>query len=275
MFRKLVAVVVGVVMTLQLQAGAALALGYTRDCNINVHYKTIAFQWREKTSPEILGVIGDVRVRNLRPCTNPSTSLYDMPAVLGASLQYRRDNAANLMRVVQLGYGKCGRPSGLKCGKIADIPNDGKPHFIYTFIDNNNGGAYLADGWYKAPILGHEYRMKVESFGSDWRFCIRDKTAGEAYVCTFRGRNWGPSGEFAWWGTETNDIGTQNGNSLNEPEIDLKGQYELGTQENWFWITDLGGCSYATFIQPDYYHCYGVNGPLNDLDMIWSHTHAY
>ena len=49
--------------------------------------------------------------------------------------------------------------------------------------------------------------------------------------------------------------------SLNEPKIDLKGQYELGTQENWLWITDLGDCSYATFIQPDYYHCYGVNGP--------------
>lgn len=259
------------------------------DCNppgITEYAPTWTRVTRHMTGPEILGVIGNVEVVTLRPCIDQNTGStfgldYDVPWVIPVTLLYRKDPTANAGRAVQIGYGKCGRVTGVNC---PSMPNDGKPHFTYTPNDQSGGQVALAS-WYdggtgvrKDPILGHEYRFKIESYGTQWRYCIRDYGIGEAYDCTYTSRSWpSASGQWAWWLTETNSRYSQNGNADSEPDIDLRWmQYELGSQENWRVVTDSTVCEKATgdpstYEYPANYRC-SIRSSVYTNDMLWSYT---
>jgi hypothetical protein len=177
------------------------------------------------------GALADMRVRTLRPCTNPSSSSWDMPFVF-VTLQ-RDVFTVDPSNIVQIGYARCGRPS-VSCG---DIPNDGQMHFVYTRGDNNGGDAWLADGWYHAPVLGHEYRLRVATATSStgdpvWQYCIRDKASEPSYTChngghqltngTFSAtRSWS-SGKFPWYGAENTSGASQQGVGDGEPHLDVR-----------------------------------------------------
>lgn len=91
--------------------------------------------------------------------------------------------------------------------------------------DNSGGVLRLADGWYKAPVANHEYRFKIVHGSSVWTYCIQDRTAGEAYDCHNTSDSW-TSGTYSWYGTETNNNNSQNGNSFDESELNKRNSME-------------------------------------------------
>lgn len=182
------------------------------------------------TGAQATGALADMRVRTLRPCTNPSSANWDMPFVF-ATLQ-RDVYSVDPNNIVQIGYAVCGRPS-VACG---NIPNDGAPHFVYTRADNSGGEVWLFDTWYHAPVLGREYRVRVAQTTAAgnpvWQYCIRDKASEPNYTChngghqltngTFAAsRSWN-SGKFPWYGAENSSAASQQGTGLSEPHLDVR-----------------------------------------------------
>jgi hypothetical protein len=151
-------------------------------------------------------VIGEAKVRNLRPCLSPDGTRYSYPLVLPANMDFNSDGSG---RIVQLGYAEC-LGNTPKCGD--NMPQDGQPHFVYTPNDNSGGIFDLADGWACEPILGHKYRFKIEKDGSLWHYCIRDVTTAAAYFCTSRFRTWSARGAIVWFGTEVQNHAAGMGN---------------------------------------------------------------
>lgn len=265
-----------ITVLLQLNVGLASA-AYVDSCatgDLETNWSVID---RAKSNPNITGVIGQATVRTLRPCLTPNGLNWDIPWVLPANLQF---NTTDPSRIIQIGYARCGRPvADGPCN--GDIPNDGKMHFVYTPADNSGGGLRLADGWYKAPVVGHEYRFKIVHGSGVWTYCIQDRTAGEAYDCHNTSDSW-TSGTYSWYGSETNNDNSQNGNSFNEAEISFRWlQYQRnGT---WFVVSDQVGCDgLSTGTYPTYYHCQIVStidvdgdGVANDSETLWSHTHDH
>lgn len=234
---------------------------YSSSCSPNGIWKNWTTIDRLNTTQNITGALADVDLRSLAPCTENS-GVADQSFV-AISLQY---NGTDSSRIVQIGYSRCGDVNGCN-----GIPSDGKMHFWSTHSDTGAGLVYLADGWYRAPVLGHRYRMKVQATthngGSVWQYCIEDLNVGDGYACHFENRTW-TDGLWAWWGTETGNTGTQNGTKSSDLDINLVGQYVKGG----IWYTRSGTdnvcskSSEATY--PSYYGC----AVRSDLETLWSWT---
>jgi hypothetical protein len=237
---------------------------YSGTCNTGpTHvYKNWTSMQKSVPSHTVSGALGDVDVRALAPCTQ-NGPIWDQSFVL---ITIQRDGVAFETDIVQIGYARCGQSGGCN-----GIPSDGKQHFWYTKDDDASGTAYLADGWYKAPILGHRYRMKVEatthSGDSVWQYCIRDLTLAAGYVCHFEPRTW-TNGVFAWWGTEVTNDRSQNGTRAIDPDIALEGQYK--SSGSWFIRSGADNDCFRTtaYFYPTYYSCLVTN---NDKQ-LWSYT---
>lgn len=184
-----------------------------------------------RSGAQVAGALADMRVRTLRPCTNPSSANWDMPFVL---VTLQRDlYSVDPNSIVQIGYAVCGRPT-VNCG---DIPRDGAPHFVYTRGDNNGGDMWLFDTWYHAPVLGHEYRLRVAQATSSagdpvWQYCIRDKASEPSYTChngghqltngTFSAsRSWN-TGKFPWYGAENTSLASAQGTGAGESHLNVR-----------------------------------------------------
>lgn len=236
---------------------------YFGTCNLGpTHvYKNWTTMQKLVTSASISGALGDVDLRTLGPCT-ANGSVGDESFV---PITVQRYNTGG-PDLVQIGYSRCSVPGGCN-----GIPSDGKQHFWYTQSDTGGGLAYLADGWYKAPVVGHRYRLKVEatthSGDSVWQYCIKDLTLAEGYVCHFEPRTW-TNGVFAWWGTEVTNDRSQNGTRAVDPDLNLEGQYKLSG--SWFIRSGADNdCITATeYFYPTYYACLVTNGDKQ----LWSYT---
>jgi len=260
--RQLARAVVAATLAMPLLVGSparpALA-AYSDTCTSAGYQTNVAVMTRPDTTKDISGSLADVDLRSLSPCTQ-SGSLADQSGV-PISIQY---SATDVNRIVQLGYTNCG--DSAKCN---DIPKDGKQHFWYTKSDTGGGLAYLADGWYKAPVVGHRYRMKVEATTSNgssvWQYCIKDSTNGEGYTCHFENRSW-TYGLIAWWGTENHNVHSQNGTRASDPDINLAAQYKRsGT---WYIRSGSDNVCHKSANFPSYYGCQVIS----DTKTLWSYT---
>ncbi|HET7181934.1 MAG TPA: hypothetical protein VFI15_06850 [Candidatus Limnocylindrales bacterium] len=210
----------------------------------------------------ISGALGDVDVRALAPCTL-NGSIGDISFVL---ISLQKINFPGEPTIVQIGYARCSYSGGCH-----DIPSDGKQHFVFTQSDQGSGAPYLADGWYKAPVTGHRYRMKVEatthSGDSVWQYCIKDVTLSEGYVCHFEPRTW-TNGVFSWWGTEVTNDRSQNGTRAIDPDIELEGQYK--SSGSWFIRSGADNDCFhdSDGFYPTYYGCLVTNSDKQ----LWSYT---
>ena len=119
-------------------------------------------------------------------------------AVLPANIQR---SGCSVSCIVQLGYAVCTAPSGTCNG----IPNDGLPHFVWTCADNNSL-ACLADSWFgKAPIIGHRYAFQIVYQSYNWKFLLRDISAGGATISKLLTVVHWYLGDGVWWGSENWD----------------------------------------------------------------------
>ena len=145
---------------------------------------------------DYVGVYSEAWVRNLSPCTG--TNLAQLTSVLPANLQWSGCSVC----IVQIGYGVCTAPSGPSCN---GIPNDGRPHFIWTCWDNDPTGC-LADGWFgSAPVVGHRYAFQIVYQPYNWHFLLRDITAnGPTKEKLLTIVHWHLA-DGVWWGAENWD----------------------------------------------------------------------
>ncbi|MEP7378060.1 MAG: hypothetical protein ABI725_00705 [Chloroflexota bacterium] len=234
----------------------------------------------------ITGVVGIVDVVPQRPCTGADATHFDHPLVL-TTIQY---NAYEDYPIVHLGYGQCGY-----------VPNctayGSGLHFLYTEFDSYQGELHLADGWYGGtPVVGHRYRFKITSIvemgNPKWRYCIRDMTTGQAYVCHNRPRTWGRDyGTYVWWGAETKNDHSQIGGGGALELTEYQAQFEY--QGEWWWVDTWDpvdpshGCHKYSYLADgsqgtfpsSYYRCYVVDktdtngdGQLNDDDALNIYT---
>jgi hypothetical protein len=233
----------------------------------------------------VTGVLADMRVRTLRPCTNPSSSSWDMPFML---VTLQRDLFVNdPNNIVQIGYARCGRPS-ISCN---GIPNDGAPHFVYTRGDNTGGLFFIFDTWYHAPVLGREYRFRIALATSSagdpvWEYCIRDKASEPNYSCHNGGhrisgttygaaRSWS-SGKFAWYGAENSSLASQLGTAAGESHVDQRWMQYIRSSQ-WLVATPTT-CDEETIpgrTHPSAYDCATVStvdvtgdGVVNDKETL-------
>jgi hypothetical protein len=261
----------------------ALATAYVYSCGSGGQWVDWTTVDRTFTSNLATGAILNVTVRTLRPCTSPNGSDYSFPAAGVLTLEGGTDE------IVQLAYLVCGVPGG--CGN--GIPNDGKPHFVWTRADNAGGEVHLFDTWYHAPVAGHEYRFKIlatSSAGNNiWQYCIRDYNTEPSYSCHNGGhldgsgnfvlsRSW-TSSSFAWYGTETQNTESQNGTGAGEASLNIRWmQYYRGGV--WSVVSDQAGCVKTTeVIYPAHYDCSIVStvdvdgdGVVNDKETLRSFT---
>lgn len=232
---------------------------YYDNCQLSGYQGDLAYIARGESTQDLTGALADVDMRSVNPCTENGSYADQTGVPIG--VQY---NSTDPNRIVQLGYARCGETP--KCN---DIPKDGNNHFWYTKSDTGGGLGYLADGWYKAPIIGHRYRLKVEATthnGSNvWQYCIKDTTAGESYVCHFENRTW-TYGLIAWWGTENHNVHSQNGTRFIDADINLDAQYK----KNGLWSFRDGSdnvCLKSPGL-PSYYGCLVAS----DTRTLWSYT---
>jgi hypothetical protein len=287
-------VVIGLTIAMQAEVGSAQAV-FFKNCDPDQVWTNFTTVQRVRSNPGVTGVLSLVDTRDLGPCTQVGGTA-DLN-IVAVSLQFSN---TDIDRIVQIGYAECGFAGG--CGGdpgtgAGEIPKDGKLHFWYTKFDNAGGRVYLADSWYKAPVVGHQYRMKVEAVTAGgenrWAYCIRDVSAGETvYDCNQNpDRTWSV-GTFAWWGTENKNAKSQSGNRDTDSELDIRPQYERGGV--WYYVDGNGttnqcfqkaqslGVPSDPIFFPSYYDCYIVNlfdtdgdGSLNDRDGLWSNTVSF
>lgn len=274
--RQLIVTAASTALMLTWSAGPAAALYYDFcSPNFAAIHKTWTINTEVSPSYNISGSLANVRVRSISPCTQ--NGIVADQSFVPVTLQYD-GTEANKDKIVQIGYSKCGASGGCN-----DIPSDLKPHFWYTKSDTGSGLAWLADGWYKAPVIGDENRMKVEAIssgGSKWQYCIRDVTRGEAYTCHLETRTWS-AGTFAWWGTETTNTNSQNGTVSAGPHLNLRAQYKL----SGIWYYRSGSTNVCSklvppgYLYPNYYNCSianlvdtNGNGQLDDQESLLSYT---
>lgn len=218
------------------------------------------------TGAGMYGVTMDVHVRNLRPCTGATSTVYDYPA---AVVTLQRASTGYPTDLVQLGYVECNKPGGM--GAVAC---DGNPHWVYTRGDNESGETSLFDTHYHAPVVGHEYRLRISNYTTSggnevWQYCIRDKATEPNYTCHTGGHKTGPGtyaharswnvGRYAWWGFETQNKNSAQGTgfdppSTNEPYLYQRWlQYLRGT--DW-WVAEPIACRFKTTgVRPSWFGC--------------------
>jgi hypothetical protein len=117
--------------------------------------------------------------------------------------------------------------------------------------------------------------MKVEAITHNghaaWQYCIRDNSAGEAYVCHFDDdRDWSAA-DFVWWGGETHNTSSQMGTRAIDADINLVGQFkQSGT---WYIRDDTDNvCIKETDVTfPSYYSCQVIS----DHKTLWSYTYDH
>jgi hypothetical protein len=235
------------------------------------------------TSYWIKGAAGDAYVRPLSPCSPVGQGThfgteYDSPAVLLANIQ---DFASATSNIVQVGYARCG--AVLPCG---DVPNDGRPHPVYTKDDDAGGVGYLASWYHNGTlVLNDRYRMKVTRLTSGcgigggpvcWDYCIRDISTGESYVCHSEPASWiYPGGNYAWWGSETNNLASQMGVKDSVADFNMDYMQYLSTAASAPWVirTGITGCVIGGG-QPTYYHCnIGTTVYTKDTMTTWTTPH--
>lgn len=260
--RKLLATLLASVVAIQMSAVPASA-AYAYSCSSGTQSTAWSMFERNTTGwpgPDFTGVLSNVKTRDQRPCGSPNSSKYDYPLLLGANIQ----GPVYPYHIVQLGYVECG--AAVNCN---DIPNDGKPHFVYTPNDAAEGAIYLFDTYYKAPVAGNTYRMKiylVTSTNPDrWYYCIRDLTAGEStYDCEFRTSTWG-NGKVVWWGSETQNTNSQQGGTPGGTATYKDLEYRRGGA--WSIVTDQDSCVYPGQ-HPSYYVCYPADTTYNNDTLV-------
>lgn len=215
----------------------------------------------------IKAAAGDATIRQLGPCISTGLTFgtqYDEPFVLLANLQDYNDSTTH--NIVQVGYARCGVPAGYQCPGL--MPPDGNMYLIWTPSDHSTG-AVTAATWYDAggPLtLGNRYRMRISRLTSGcaigqadcWQFCVRNITAGDAYTCNTIDYTWPTStgGNFAWWGAETNNYGSQMGVTAAGADFTMDYMQYLTTQSGAQWTvrTGIPACELPNG-GPTYYHC--------------------
>jgi hypothetical protein len=257
-----VSVILGLTFVLA-NAPVALALSYTYNCSGS--QQTTHFQVEKDVSATnywIKGVIGDVTNKNLNACGTIGGnfgSQYDVPFVLAANIQDYGD--ATTSNIVQLGYGRC-EISG------CIIPADSNQHLLYTPSDHAGGAVASAESWYHALVDNDRYRMKIVAItctspgttGHCWELSVRDVSKGEAYVTHKISMTWNvqlyKGGNFAWWGSETNNVNSQMGVTDTNSDFDMDYMQYLTTQSGAQWTVRQGmsSCSFPDGT-PSGYHC--------------------
>jgi hypothetical protein len=195
-------------------------------------------QFLGHTGTDITGALSDSAVRNIQPCSSPTSSKWDVAAVLPANLQSSADPSGH--DIVQIGWMRCIFPSSSPCN---DVPADGNMHFVYICDDVSGGEPCLADGWMGAtPVNGRRYRFRVQynqSGTGQWDYSIKDYTTG--VTKTKKVTSHWHNGDGAWWGAETHDTGSTMGsehvtnNSLNNYWI----EYYRTSVGAWTIVTDI------------------------------------
>jgi len=199
------------------------------------------------------GAIGDAKVRNIVPCSGPSSTKWDIAAVLPANLQKSTVSGA----IVQIGWMRCVRPSGSTCP--ANIPADGNIHFVYICDDDSGGLPCLADSWAGTPILGRRYRFRVEydqTGTNQWDYSIQDLTTGATKTKKITS-TW-HNADGAWWGAETHQIGSTMGpadTSANDIKMYWM-QYRRNSVTGWQVVTHISAADQDIIevgVQPSWY----------------------
>ena len=234
------------------------------------------------TGSDHIGSIGDAVVRSQGPCTNGTSSNFDIPFVLPANLQ----SSTSLNRIVQIGYARCGKPAGQDCN---DIPSDGKQHFIYVCDDNSGGVVCVADDWAGLPVNNRRYRFRVQydqNGTGKWDYSIKDLVTGvtksKSITSTWH------NADGVWWGGENTDKGSVMASAhIGSNDIQMYWmQYLRASVGTWSVVTDISATSsppdfdeIATeppgFTHPAWYS-YGIFSQNYTLDgiNIWSSDHT-
>ncbi len=222
-----------------------------------------------------IGAIGDAVVRNQGPCTNSTGTNYDYPLVLPANLQ----SSTSINRIVQIGYVRCGKPSGQMCN---NVPADGKQHFIYICNDNSGGVFCDANPWAGAPVTGRRYRFRVQynQLGTGkWDYSIRDLVTGVTKTKSITS-TW-HNADGVWYGGENTDTGSVMASAhVGSNDIAMYWmQYLRSSVGTWSVVTDISATSNPPdFIevgaQPSWYGytVFSQNYTLDGIH-IWSSDH--
>ena len=221
---------------------------------------------------DLIGAIGDAVVRTQGPCTGSTSSNYDYPMVWPANLQ-------SYPNIVQIGYMKCGKPSGGTCN---DVPADGAQHFMYACDDLSQGAICDASSWAGAPVTGRRYRFRVQynQLGTGkWDYSIKDLSTGVTKTKSVPS-HW-HNADGAWYGGENTDTGSVMASAhVGNNDIEMYWmQYLRSSVGQWSVVTDIS----ATQTPPDFveegtqaswygFNIFSQNYTLDGVN-VWSADH--
>jgi hypothetical protein len=264
--------------------GSAVELGdhgpmsYQHPCNSGLQYSHSVVQRggaRGFLYNDIVGAIGDAAVRTQLPCSSATSLNFDYPMVWPAVLQ----DSASSSRIVQIGYTRCGKPTGQLCN---DILADGTQHFTYVCNDVSGGTLCDAKPWAGTPVLGRRYRFRVQynQLGTGkWDYSIKDLTTGVTKTKSIAS-SW-HNADGAWYGGENTDTGSVMASAHSgSNDIQLYWmQYLSTTVGAWNVVTDISATSTpADFVelgaQPSWYGytIFSQNYTLDGIN-VWSSSH--
>jgi hypothetical protein len=158
------------------------------------------------TGTDLTGAIAIETVRNIGPCTSPTVTSWDMPAILPVNIQNSTivNIDGDVGVIVQIGWMKCSSLS--PCG---NVPADGNLHFVYICNDMSGGTPCNAGSWAGTPVLGRRYKFRIQynqSGTHQWDHSIMDTVTGVTKT-TKTTAHW-TAGTSDWWGAETHDNGS-------------------------------------------------------------------
>jgi hypothetical protein len=205
---------------------------------------------------DLTGAIADVTMRNIGPCGAPTSTKWDIPAILPANLQ-----SSSTGGIVQIGWMRCNRPAGSVCP--GGVPADGAMHFVYICDDLSGGLPCDAKPWAGTPVNGHRYRFRVQynqTGTGHWDYSIKDYTTGitKSTKVTSHWHN----ADGAWWGGETHDTGSTMG-SAHVPNNSIRMdwmQYFRTSVGTWQVVTDISAADEDIIedgVQP-WWYSYGI-----------------
>ncbi len=238
---------------------------YTYDCDLGQQaasqYHMYVHKETNIDTDEFNGVIGEGYARDRATCYGASSSHSGFSAVLPANLQENLTNGG----LVQVGF-------------YEDSSMD-STIMVYTPFDHGTGsyqsGQLAVATWYhsgNAVCTTCVYRFRIQGVYTsepyprpEWQICIRNKSNGESYVCTYISRTWSHYAKLAWWVNETKNTMDAIGHT-NTGNISLRWlQYRRENSSTWFVRNGMGnepapydynnqgGCRHDP--APSWYHC--------------------